>query len=125
LSRKIMASNPDPENDLPNAAYISRLDSSLTEMLVPPRPVGRGRLPGRRPAEVVAALGPQAPQQSVCAPANRGGIGAWARFAAGPWKIRRETLISASDGAGGGSKMSHRSLMAAFALVSRLPARYP
>jgi serine/threonine protein kinase len=33
LRRKIMASNPDPENDLLNAAHISRLDVSLAALL--------------------------------------------------------------------------------------------
>jgi tetratricopeptide (TPR) repeat protein len=38
LRRKIMASNPDPQNDLVNAAHISRLDASLGALL---RRVGR------------------------------------------------------------------------------------
>lgn len=38
LRRKIMASNPDPQNDLLNAAHVSRLDASLAVFL---RRVGR------------------------------------------------------------------------------------
>jgi tetratricopeptide (TPR) repeat protein len=38
LRRKIMASNPDPQNDLVNAALISHLDTSLASLL---RRVGR------------------------------------------------------------------------------------
>jgi serine/threonine protein kinase len=33
LRGKIMASNPDPQNDLVNAAYVSRLDASLATLL--------------------------------------------------------------------------------------------
>jgi len=33
LFRKIMASNPDPENDLPNAVSVSRLHASLAMLL--------------------------------------------------------------------------------------------
>jgi serine/threonine protein kinase len=39
LFRKIMASNPDPQNDLLNAAYVSRLHTSLAMLL---RRTGRG-----------------------------------------------------------------------------------
>ena len=33
LRRKVMASNPDVQNDLLNAAYLSRLDASLAALL--------------------------------------------------------------------------------------------
>jgi tetratricopeptide (TPR) repeat protein len=33
LFRKIMASNPDPQNDLLNSVYVSRLDTSLATLL--------------------------------------------------------------------------------------------
>ena len=39
LFRKIMASNPDPQNDLVNAAHVSRLNTSLAKLL---RRVGKG-----------------------------------------------------------------------------------
>ena len=39
LFRKIMASNPDPENDLLNSVYVSRLHTSLAMLL---RRMGRG-----------------------------------------------------------------------------------
>jgi serine/threonine protein kinase len=39
LLRKIMASNPDPQNDLVNAVYVSRLHTSLAMLL---RRMGRG-----------------------------------------------------------------------------------
>jgi tetratricopeptide (TPR) repeat protein len=39
LFRKIMASNPDPQNDLLNAVYVSRLHTSLATLL---RGMGKG-----------------------------------------------------------------------------------
>ena len=40
LFRKIMASNPDPQNDLLNAVYVSRLYTSLAMLL---RRAGQGK----------------------------------------------------------------------------------
>ena len=74
LFRKIMASNPDPQNDLLNSVYVSRLHTSLAMLL---RRAGRGNeavpLEADR-SRALAALESQAPRQSVCTAATRSSL---------------------------------------------------
>jgi hypothetical protein len=69
LRGKMMASNPDPRNDLVNAAQLSRLDASLSAVL---RRVGRANAAAlEQTARSCGGSGHQAARQRVCPRSDR------------------------------------------------------